>query len=72
MKVTLKQTEKLLAGEGQKFEQFAFSMLLTRLRERYAKDSSQATVESCTNEVNAFLEKYKSIMAEDYAIIQSL
>ena len=71
MKVTIQQTEKLLKG-GEKFEQFAFSMLLTHLRERYSKDSSQGTVESCAGEINAFLSKYEAVMAADYAIIQSL
>ena len=71
MNVTLQQTEILLKGV-QKFEQFAFSMLLTHLRERYAKDSSHATVTSCAEELNAFLCKNQAVMAEDYAIIQSL
>jgi hypothetical protein len=71
MKATIQQTEKLLTGE-QNFEQFAFSMLLTHLKERYAKDSSEATVKSCAEEINAFLSKNQAIMAEDYAIIQSL
>ena len=71
MKVTFKQTEKLLKGE-QKFEQFAFAMLLTHLRERYAKDSSQVTVESSAKEINAFLSKNQAVMAADYAIIESI
>ena len=71
MKVTFQQTEKLLKGD-QKFEQFAFSMLLTHLRELYAKDSSKATVESCTGEINAFLGKNQAVMAADCAIINSL
>ena len=71
MKVTLQQTEKLLKG-GQKFEQFAFSMLLTHLRELYAKDSSQAIIENCAGEINAFLNKNQAVMAEDFAIIKSL
>jgi hypothetical protein len=71
MKVTLQQAEKLLKGD-QKFEQFAFAMLLTHLRELYAKDSSQGTLESCTGEINAFLGKNQAIMAEDYSIIESI
>ena len=71
MKVTFQQTEKLLKGD-QKFEQLAFSMLLTLLRERYAKNSSQATVESSVEEINAFLSKNQAIMATDYAIIESI
>ena len=71
MKVTVKQTENLLKGI-QKFKLFAFSMMLTHLKELYAKDPSQLTLESCTGEINKFLEKYHSIMAEDYAAIENL
>ena len=71
MKVTLQQTEKLLKGV-QKFKLFPFSMMLTHLKELYGKDPSQKTVETCTTEINAFLVKYHTIMAEDYAIIESL
>ena len=71
MKVTFQQAEKLVKGD-QKFEQFAFGMLLTLLRERYAKDSSKATVESCAEEINAFLDKNKAIMAADFAIIENI
>ena len=71
MKATIQQTEKLLKGD-QKFEQFAFAMLITHLRERYANDSSQATIENSAGEINAFLAKNQAIMAADYAIIESL
>jgi len=71
MKITFQQAEKLLKGD-QKFEQFAFAMLLTLLRERYAKNSSQATVESSVEEINAFLGKNQAVMATDYATIESL
>ena len=71
MNVTIQQVEKLLKGD-QKFEQFAFSMLLTQLRDRYAKNSSPGTVESSVEEINAFLSKNQAIMAEDYAIIEKI
>jgi len=71
MKVTFQQVEKLLKGD-QKFEQFAFAMLLTRMRERYAKNSSPATVESSVEEINAFLSKNQAIMAGDYAIMKNM
>ena len=71
MKVTSSQTKKLLTGV-QKFKLFAFSMMLTHLKELYAKDPSQPTLDNCTAEVNAFLDKYKTIMADDYAVIESL
>ena len=71
MLVTHQHAEKLLQGT-QKFKLFAFSMMLTHLKERYAKDPSKITLESCTKEINAFLDKYKAIMAEDVTAIASL
>ena len=71
MKVTFQQTEKLLKG-NQKFSVFGFSMMMTLLKQNYAKDSSQATVESCTEAINTFLGKYHAIMSADYAIIEGL
>ena len=71
MKVTFQQTEKLLKGI-QKFQQFAFSMMLTHLKELYTNDPSQSTLENCTAEINKFLGKYHAIMAADYAVIEKL
>ena len=71
MTINALQAEKLLKG-SHKFNQLAFSMLLTRLKGSYAKDPTSKTVENCTNEVNAFLGKYRSIMADDYAAITKL
>ena len=71
MKVTSQQTEKLLNGI-QKFQLFAFSMMLTHLKELYLNDPSQPMLEKCTAEINAFLGKYHTIMAADYAVIEQL
>ena len=71
MTVTFQQAEKLLQGV-QKFKLYAFSMMLTHLKELYSKDPSQPTLESCTADINAFLKKYNTIMAEDFAIIEKL
>ena len=71
MKVTPAQTEKILEG-NQVFSQFAFSMLITRLRGLYSKSSTPATVASCTEEINKFLSKFYSIMAKDYAVIEKM
>ena len=71
MTVTIEQTEKLLKG-SQKFKIFPFSMMLTHLKETYANDSSQPVLERCTEDINAFLVKYHSIMTEDYAIIEKI
>jgi hypothetical protein len=71
VEITLQQTEKLLKGDL-KFKQFAFSMLMTHLKNLYAKDSSQAVLEKCTNELNAFLVQYQRVMDVDYANIKTI
>lgn len=71
MNITSQQTEKLLKG-NQSFSQLGFSMLLTRLKIMYASNPSQATLLTCTNEINAFLVKFKAIMGNDYSLIQKL
>lgn len=71
MTVTIQQTEKLLKG-NQTFSLLGFSMLLMRLKNNYKKDPSPATVQTCMKEINTFIEKFKSIIAADYAIISKL
>jgi len=72
MKLTLQQTEKLLKDTQQKFALFAFSMMLTHLKEIYAKDTSQSMLENCNAEINKFLDKYGPIMVADLAVIEKL
>ena len=72
MSVTLQQTEKLLKGIHQKFNLLAFSMLLTHLKEIYAQNPSQHTLESCAVEINKFLDKYKTVMVADFSVIEGL
>lgn len=69
MKASQQQVEKLLQG-NHTFSQLGFSMLLTRLKGLYAKDPSG--IGKYTSEINVFLEKFNSIMANDYAIISKL
>jgi len=71
MQISLQQTEKLLKGK-QTFGQFGFSMMLTRMRNGYAKDPSSNTITAYTTEINTFLTKFSQIMADDYAIIQKM
>jgi uncharacterized protein YutD len=71
MNVSSEQVRKLLSG-SYKFTQLGFSMLLTRLKGMYHKDSSPATVQKCVSEINAFLQKYPEIMASDFAIIAKI
>jgi hypothetical protein len=71
MKVTPEQTEKLL-NANLAFSQLGFSMMLTRLKTRYAKSPSPSTLEDCTVEINKFLDKFQTIMGADYAVITKL
>ena len=71
MQITLQQTDKLLRG-NYRFSQLGFSMLITRLKGLYAKDPSQDVLYKAVNEINAFLEKFQSVMANDYAVIAQL
>lgn len=69
MKITLNQTQRLLTG-NQTFSQLGFSMMLTRLKGQYAGDPSK--LEKYAAEINAFLARFASIMADDYAIIAKM
>ena len=71
MKVTVEQTEKILKS-NQPFKQFAFAMMITRLRTKYTKDSSKESLKSCMDEINFFIEKFGSIMNDEYKIIQNI
>ena len=71
MKATLKQTEKLMEG-NHNFSQLGFSMMITRLKTRYSKDPSPTMLNKSMEEINAFLEKFKAVMANDYAIVEKL
>jgi len=71
MKINAQQVEKLLKG-NQTFSQFGFSMLVTRLKTAYTKNPTPVTVQDCMAQINAFLEKFKSIMSADYALITKL
>ena len=71
MTVSILQMEKLLKGQYT-FKQWGFSMLLTRLKQDYAGTPTAENLEICVDEINAFLNKYKAIMAEDYALIEQV
>ena len=71
MTVTAMQTQMILTG-NQKYSQLGLSMMITRLKSIYAKDSSQAVLQSCTEEINLFLQKYGAILSADYSIISKL
>ena len=71
MKVTIQQMEKLLNGRYL-FKQWAFSMLLTKLKNKYAIEPTPTNLELCTNEMNSFLNKYQAILAQEFAIIKNI
>ena len=71
MNITLKQAKRLLL-EDHSFSLLAFSLMLTRLKGIYAKDPSQEVLEGIAKEINAFLEKFKGIMKNDFVIISKL
>ena len=71
MNVTVQQMEKLLQGQYT-FKMWAFSMLLTQLKNKYAIEPTQTNLENCTNELNSFLSKYRAILAQDFAAIQRI
>ena len=71
MTVSSQQAERLLNG-SHTFKQLGFSMLLTRLKMVFAKDSSPSSIEYCAEEINAFLEKFSTIMKEDLVIISKI
>ncbi|MCL2099583.1 MAG: hypothetical protein FWH24_04000 [Oscillospiraceae bacterium] len=71
MSITIQQTEKLLKS-NRSFSQLGFSLMLTRLRGLYSKDSSQSMLKSCMDEINFFLEKFEGIMGDEYAIITKI
>jgi hypothetical protein len=71
MIITLQQTERLLKT-NQTFSLFGFSMIATLLKKRYAKEPTQAMLQYCANELNAFIAKYESILGSDLAKIAQL
>ena len=71
MLITAEQAKKILLGNFV-FSQLGFSLMITRLKRTYASNQDSAVLTNCVNEINAFLKKYESIMADDYAIISRL
>ncbi|MCL2010122.1 MAG: hypothetical protein FWG71_06195 [Synergistaceae bacterium] len=71
MNITLEQAEKILKGDLP-FSLLGFSMMIARLKNTYAKDPSQTTLQTCADEMNSFLRKFKGAMANDYSAIARL
>ena len=71
MKLMPEQTEKLLTG-SQMFTNIAFSMMVTRMKSLYEKNPSQTMLQTCTDEINAFINKFSLIMIEDCKTIERI
>ncbi|MDR0306154.1 MAG: hypothetical protein LBI42_04860 [Chitinispirillales bacterium] len=71
MNITPQQTEKLLKG-NYIFSLWSFSMMITKLKNIYAKDPTPTTLHNSTKELNAFIEKFNKVMGADYSIISKL
>lgn len=71
MKITLQQTEELLSGDYP-FTQRGFSMMITRLKSRYADDPSQSNLQKCMDEINFFIDKYMPVMGNDFIMITKI
>jgi hypothetical protein len=69
MSVSIRQTERILQ-ENHKFTQLGLSMMITRLKSLYAKDQSQEVLHKSMNEINIFLDKFKSIVVNDIVYIK--
>ena len=69
MEVSDAQVKNVLEGSTErKFTQFGFSLLITRLTWAYKNNSTNAVLQECTREINAFLAKYNPIMKNDYEL----
>ena len=71
MNVTSVQVKKILTSDH-KFSQLAFSMMITRLRAVYSRNPSPTTLQTCENEINAFLQSHSSIMGMDIVALSKL
>jgi hypothetical protein len=71
MQITNEQTERILTNDFA-FTQLGFSMMVTRLRSIYSKNPSQANLQNCAKEINAFLSKFQSIMEKDFVTISKI
>jgi hypothetical protein len=69
MQLSPQQAEKLLRG-NYTFSLWSLSMLITRLKGVYAKDSE--ALDTCTGELNAFVRKFGKIMGNDYVLLEKL
>jgi len=67
----MEQAKKALAG-SHTFSQLSLSLMMFRLKRMYEQNPTGATLTKCTEEINAFLDKYSKIMTADYSILSRL
>jgi len=73
MRLTEAQVKSLLTDNvPRQFNQLGLSLLITRLKGLYRADSSAASLQRCTNEINAFLQKFEAIMQHDIGVLGKL
>ena len=73
MTLNTSQVEKLLMYTGKmELSQLGMSMLITRLSQKYKADKTPQVLKTAADEINAFLQKYQSIMGKDYQWIIGL
>ncbi len=70
MKITEKQTMELISRQPE-MNKLSFTIMIHRMARKYQENNSQETLRECTEEINAFLDKYYLAMAEDYAYIMN-
>lgn len=71
MNVTIDQVQKILNGNFA-FSQLGFSLFITQWKGIYKRNPSETTLQACTDEANAFLQKYAVIMSDDYEVISQI
>ncbi len=70
MKITEKQTLDLITRQPE-MNKLSFTIMIHRMARKYRESNSQETLRECTEEINAFLDKYYLAMAKDYASIMN-
>ena len=73
MNISEAQVKKILLGDVHcKFGQLSLNMLINRLEKLYKKETSSANLTYCTQELNSFINKYATIMKQDYELISQV
>jgi hypothetical protein len=71
MQITTQQAQKLLTREFQ-FTVLSFGMMVTRLKNSYLTDQSVGSLQKCTDDLNAYFNRYSDVIEADSSIIKSL